>query len=175
MEGCLVYDDALVVCIRNGGLVWRNGEAGGPQLVWLGLGRSDVRLGYLNHSSGGEPCHVSTDVPCGGGRPSLKIAGLHPVCGAGAWLVADDRLASPSAFNFRKNESVVHDWAANLRLGDPIDVVIRNPEGQYLARGDREWAFTNERQRAIVFDFQRDHVAEYLQMIRKAHGPALEA
>ena len=54
-------------------------------------------------------------------------------------------------------------------------MVIRNPEGQYLARGDREWAFTNERQRAIVFDFQRDHVAEYLQMIRKAHGPALEA
>jgi hypothetical protein len=62
-----------------------------------------------------------------------------------------------------------------LNDSEPIRVIIRNPEGQYLARGEREWSFTSERQRAIVFDFQRDHVAEYLQMIRKAHGPALEA
>lgn len=58
---------------------------------------------------------------------------------------------------------------------EPILVVIRNPEGRYLTQGDREWSFTDERQRAIVFDFQRDHIAEHLRIIRRAHGPALEA
>jgi hypothetical protein len=58
---------------------------------------------------------------------------------------------------------------------DPITVIIRNPEGQYLARGPKGWEFTQERAKAIVFDYQKDHVAEHLDLIRKAHGPSLEA
>jgi hypothetical protein len=58
---------------------------------------------------------------------------------------------------------------------DPIRVVIRNPEGQYLVRGESDWAFSPERARAIVFDYQGDRIAEQLDLIRKAQGPALEA
>jgi len=58
---------------------------------------------------------------------------------------------------------------------DPDRVIIRNPEGQYLARGLKGWEFTLERTKAIVFDYQKDHVAEHLALIRKAQGPILEA
>lgn len=58
---------------------------------------------------------------------------------------------------------------------DPIRVIIRNPEGQYLSQGRKGWEFTRERSKAIVFDFKEDHVAEHLALIRKAQGPALEA
>jgi hypothetical protein len=58
---------------------------------------------------------------------------------------------------------------------DPIRVIIRNPEGQYLTQGRKGWEFTRERTKAIVFDFKEDHIAEHLALIRKAQGPALEA
>jgi hypothetical protein len=58
---------------------------------------------------------------------------------------------------------------------DPVRVIIRNPEGQFLVRGLKGWEFTRERAKAIVFDYKADHVAEHLALIRKAQGPVLEA
>src|SRR5271169_6697629 len=59
--------------------------------------------------------------------------------------------------------------------GHPIRVIIRNPEGHYLARGPKGWEFSRERSRAIVFDYEADNIANYLEVIRKARGPKLEA
>ena len=57
----------------------------------------------------------------------------------------------------------------------PIRVIIRNPEGHYLARGPKGWEFLRDRSRAIVFDYAADNIADYLEVIRKAQGPKLEA
>ncbi len=53
---------------------------------------------------------------------------------------------------------------------DAIKVLIVNEEGQYLAGTATHWEFTEERTRARVFDYQRDRVAEQIQLVRKAHG-----
>jgi hypothetical protein len=59
--------------------------------------------------------------------------------------------------------------------GHPIRVIIRNPEGHYLSRGRKGWEFSRDRDRAIVFDYEADNIAEYLEVIRKSQGPKLEA
>jgi hypothetical protein len=56
-----------------------------------------------------------------------------------------------------------------------IKVVIRNPQGKYLAGNATNWFFTDERSAAIIFDYRADRVPEQLEQIRKAHGLALAA
>lgn len=49
-------------------------------------------------------------------------------------------------------------------------VLIVNEEGLYLAGTATHWEFTEERLRARVFDYERDHVAEQIRLVRRAHG-----
>ena len=49
-------------------------------------------------------------------------------------------------------------------------MLIVNEEGQYLAGTATHWEFTDERVRARVFDYERDHVAEQIRLVRRAHG-----
>ena len=51
-----------------------------------------------------------------------------------------------------------------------IKVLIVNEEGQYLAGTSTFWEFTEDRARARVSDYDADHVADQIQLVRKAHG-----
>ncbi len=53
---------------------------------------------------------------------------------------------------------------------DVIKVLIVNDCGQYLAGTATHWEFTDDRIRARVFDYTRDHVAEQIDLVRRAHG-----
>ncbi len=57
----------------------------------------------------------------------------------------------------------------------PIKVLIRNEDGLYLAGDARHWEFTSDRERARVFDYLRDRVAEQLDLIQNAYGSAWAA
>jgi hypothetical protein len=52
----------------------------------------------------------------------------------------------------------------------PIKVLIVNEDGHYLTGTATHWEFTDERQRARVFDYVQDQVREQLELVRKAHG-----
>ncbi len=52
----------------------------------------------------------------------------------------------------------------------PIKVLIINDDGQYLSGTASRWEFTDDRCRARVFDYLRDHVAEQIETVRRAHG-----
>jgi hypothetical protein len=53
---------------------------------------------------------------------------------------------------------------------EAIKVLIVNEDGRYLTGTATQWEFTDDRNRAKVFDFHRDHVADQIRMVRKAHG-----
>lgn len=53
---------------------------------------------------------------------------------------------------------------------DSIKVLIINEEGQYLSGTATHWEFTEDRSRARVFDYQGDHVAEQIRIVRKVYG-----
>ena len=54
-----------------------------------------------------------------------------------------------------------------------IRVVLRSPDGTYLAGGPEAWRYTSERDEAHVFDYERDHIAEQLGKLEREHGLAL--
>ena len=56
-----------------------------------------------------------------------------------------------------------------------IKVVVRNPSGLYLFRGQNDWAFTAERSQAVVFDYLADKVEAQLALLFRAQGMELEA
>ena len=53
---------------------------------------------------------------------------------------------------------------------ETIKVLIVNDDGQYLTGTAFAWEFTDDRSKAKVFDYHRDHVAESIDLIRKAEG-----
>lgn len=53
---------------------------------------------------------------------------------------------------------------------DAIKVLILNEHGQYLAGTASHWEFTEDRTRARVFDYQKDHVTEQLRLVRRVYG-----
>ncbi len=53
---------------------------------------------------------------------------------------------------------------------DGVKVLIVNEHGQYLAGTATHWEFTEDRNRARVFDYTRDQVPEQLRIVRRAHG-----
>ncbi len=73
------------------------------------------------------------------------------------------RLIMPS------DERTFCDHPATAKDPDPIKVLIVNEEGQYLSGTATHWEFTEDRTRARVFDYSQDHVAEQLQLVRKAY------
>ncbi len=56
-----------------------------------------------------------------------------------------------------------------------IKVVLRTPDGQYLAGGPDEWDFTNNLAEAAVFNYLADDIETQLETIRQSHGITLEA
>ena len=80
--------------------------------------------------------------------------------------------ARKNVFDLRRPVVYSHPWMSHL---DASKVVIRSPEGRYLARGVKNWEFSEDRARAIVFDYAADNVAEHLELIKMAHGPGFEA
>jgi hypothetical protein len=52
---------------------------------------------------------------------------------------------------------------------ETIKVLIVNEEGQYLAGTGTHWEFTEDRSRARVFDYQQDHVAQQIELVRAAY------
>ena len=56
-----------------------------------------------------------------------------------------------------------------------IKVVLRNPEGRYVAGSAVNWSFVEERRRAIVFDYVSQRVEELIAFLRKSQGVVLEA
>ena len=53
---------------------------------------------------------------------------------------------------------------------EAIKVLIVNDDGLYLTGTARSWEFTDDRSKAKVFDYERDRVAERIEMVRKAEG-----
>jgi hypothetical protein len=53
---------------------------------------------------------------------------------------------------------------------EAVKVLIVNDDGQYLTGTATDWAFTEDRSKATVFDYHRDQVAEHIEMVRKAQG-----
>lgn len=51
--------------------------------------------------------------------------------------------------------------------------MIRNGQGQYLARDDYGLFFTNDRTVAMVFNYRGDNVAEQLATLQRTEGIAL--
>lgn len=51
-----------------------------------------------------------------------------------------------------------------------IKVLIRNPEGKFLAGHEDGWWFTDDRARARVFDYLSDHIGEQLELLRDTGG-----
>jgi len=56
-----------------------------------------------------------------------------------------------------------------------MKVRIRNQEGKYLAGDEAGWGFSEDCSKALVFDYNAHHVAEQLEIIRRAQGLSLEA
>ncbi len=56
-----------------------------------------------------------------------------------------------------------------------IQVVLRTPDGHYLAGGPAEWWFTDDLLEAAVFDYLADEVETQLEAIQKSHRLTLEA
>ena len=57
-----------------------------------------------------------------------------------------------------------------MKSSTALKVLIVNEHGQYLAGTATQWEFTEERTRAKVFDYERDRVAEQLELVKNAHG-----
>ena len=57
-----------------------------------------------------------------------------------------------------------------MKEAAPIKVLIVNENGQYLSGTAAHWEFTEDRQRAKVFDYEKDKVADQLRLVRKAFG-----
>jgi len=56
-----------------------------------------------------------------------------------------------------------------------IKVVIRSPEGHYLAGGPAEWEFTDNLAEATVFQYLSDKIEERLEAFRHSQGLVFEA
>jgi len=56
-----------------------------------------------------------------------------------------------------------------MMKAEAIKVLIVNQDGQYLAGTSTHWEFTEDRTRARVFDYVRDHVVEQLRIVRHAY------
>jgi hypothetical protein len=56
-----------------------------------------------------------------------------------------------------------------------IKVVLRTPDGHYLAGGPTDWEFTNHLTEAAVFNYLADEIETQLETIQKAQGLVLEA
>ena len=52
----------------------------------------------------------------------------------------------------------------------PVKVLIVNELGQYLTGTAAHWEFTEDRIRAKVFDYDGDHVADQLKIVRRVYG-----
>ncbi len=56
-----------------------------------------------------------------------------------------------------------------------IKVLLRSPDGHYLAGGPSDWEFTNNLADAAVFNYLADEIETQLEAIRTSHGDVLEA
>ncbi len=56
-----------------------------------------------------------------------------------------------------------------------IKVVLRSPDGQYLAGGPTQWEFATNVGDAAVFNYLADDIESQLERIRKTHAIELEA
>ena len=61
------------------------------------------------------------------------------------------------------------------RTTPDIKVFIQNPEGKYLAGDAASWFFSEDRARALVLNYQADHVAEQLEHIKRTQGITLKS
>ena len=59
---------------------------------------------------------------------------------------------------------------AGMNDREAVKVLIVNDDGLYLAGTAFEWEFTDDRSKARVFDYHADHVADRIELVRKAHG-----
>ncbi|HWH71609.1 MAG TPA: hypothetical protein VNT26_19710 [Candidatus Sulfotelmatobacter sp.] len=57
-------------------------------------------------------------------------------------------------------------------MSDPraIKVVLRGPDGRYVAGHQGAWIFTEDRAQARVFDYLADRIAEQLELLHKNQG-----
>ena len=55
-----------------------------------------------------------------------------------------------------------------------IKVVLRNPEGRYIAGSAINWDFVEDRRRAMIFDYVSHRVEEQLAVLRNSQGIVLE-
>ncbi len=66
-------------------------------------------------------------------------------------------------------------WCMFLLMtgSEATKVFITSPDGSYLSGSGKQWAFTEHRNKATVFDYARDRVAEQLEGLRKTQGIVL--
>jgi hypothetical protein len=57
-------------------------------------------------------------------------------------------------------------------MSDPhaIKVMLRSPDGRYVAGHEAGWLLTDDSTRARVFDFVGDRIAEQLQNLQRSSG-----
>jgi hypothetical protein len=55
-----------------------------------------------------------------------------------------------------------------------IKVRLRNSQGRYLCVGMGAWAFSPDCARALIMDYLRDGVQQYIRMIAEGGGPRLK-
>jgi hypothetical protein len=53
---------------------------------------------------------------------------------------------------------------------EAVKVLIVNDDGQYLTGTYAAWEFTDDRNKARVFDYLEDQVTEKIELVRKVHG-----
>lgn len=56
-----------------------------------------------------------------------------------------------------------------------IKVVLRSPDGHYLAGGPIYWELSDRLDRAAVFDYLKDNIEAQLEAVRQSQGLILEA
>lgn len=56
----------------------------------------------------------------------------------------------------------------------PLKVFLANIQGDFLTLEDGHWAFTNERTRAIVFDYIGDRVPQQIELAQRMYHLVLK-
>ena len=57
----------------------------------------------------------------------------------------------------------------------PLKVLLANVHGEFLATEDGHWVFTDERTRAMVFDYIADTVPQKIEMVQRMYRLVLKA
>ncbi len=71
----------------------------------------------------------------------------------------------------------IEQWARGANLHKRFagkKVILKNPEGEYMAQQGRNWVWTRERADAFVWDWDQDHVLDQIKQVEDVMDRKLE-